>query len=593
MKKTFGVFLFFLILIIILTFPLALKINSHIPGFFSTNETYGVLWGSWALKFLFLHKLPLDVAFIAAYPFGSEIHPVDYRSYVWMVWYNSLSILTNPAFAFNFQILLNLFLSAIFTYLLVFYLTKNRLASILGGISFAFCPYQFVRAWQHLGLTYNEWFPLVLYSAILLKEKSSKKRMAAFLISILLLASFNYCITLLGIIALFTFLCYCVFDSLRLWYLKQNLPLRNYLNYFRNVTVVWLIALSLLSFQLFPTIKNVLQSSSLLPPSGFNFVHRPFMDLFVYSARPLSYLLPPVVHPLFGRFTEGFIGSPYYGISFTEHTLYLGWVPLALAFVAFRKWRKDRKLSAIRYTLYAEENFYIGFFVLLAIVAWIFSQPPWWRIGPVRIYMPSFFMYKVLPMFRAYCRFGIVLMLAASVLAGFGLKIILDKLKNQKAKIVVTLFFCCLVLFEFWNYPPYKVIDLTKYPRVYDWLKAQPGDIVIAEYPLDLTGPNESYKFYQTKHEKKIINATLPGTYANAIAKALEDISSKETAQGLSWLGVKYVLVHSDSYQNNENLKERAEMEGIAKNKGLKLVTQIDEVVVYQVVASAVEPKVK
>lgn len=29
--------------------------------------------------------------------------------------------------------------------------------------------------------------------------------------------------------------------------------------------------------------------------------------------------------------------------------------------------------------------------------------------------------------------------------------------------------------------------------------------------------PNEMYKFYQTEHEKKIINGTIPGTYANKV----------------------------------------------------------------------------
>ena len=50
--------------------------------------------------------------------------------------------------------------------------------------------------------------------------------------------------------------------------------------------------------------------------------------------------------------------------------------------------------------------------------------------------MPSFFMYKILPMFRAYCRFGIVVELAVAVLAGFGLKFFLRDLSHREQKLL-------------------------------------------------------------------------------------------------------------------------------------------------------------
>ena len=38
------------------------------------------------------------------------------------------------------------------------------------------------------------------------------------------------------------------------------------------------------------------------------------------------------------------------------------------------------------------------------------------------------------------------------------------------------------------------------------------------------------YKFYQTKHEKKIINGTIPGIYANKVAKTITKLSDPHTA---------------------------------------------------------------
>jgi len=239
--------------------------------------------------------------------------------------------------------------------------------------------------------------------------------------------------------------------------------------------------------------------------------------------------------------------------------------------LAFQRWRKNKKSLIPNFQTQAKESFYIGFFLFLGLVAWLFSQPPWWQIGPIKIFMPSFFMYKILPMYRAYCRFGIVLMLAVSVLAGFGLKFILEKFNNQKIKAALAALFCSLLLFEFWNYPPSKVIDVSRVPAVYYWLKTQPNNVVIAEYPID-DSPNEMYKLYQTKHEKRIINGSIPGSEANNIVRTLKKLSEPYTVKALKWMGVKYVLVHHDAYLETDLVQDKQELEKISKNKGLKII---------------------
>lgn len=228
-------------------------------------------------------------------------------------------------------------------------------------------------------------------------------------------------------------------------------------------------------------------------------------------------------------------------------------------------------------------------------------------------------MYKILPMYRAYCRFGIVLLFAVAVLAGFGLKFILERFsrysgipqnagKSQKTKLVLTCLFSGLVLFEFWNYPPFKVIDVSKAPLVYSWLKQQPMDFAIAEYPLDAATPNEKYKFYQTKHEKKIINGTLPGTYANKVAKTIIQLSNPATAGILKWMGVKYALVHKEKYLKTELIEDRDELNKIPHNPGLKLiqsfplqncpdkdimcVQETGPIDVYAIIAKPVKPEI-
>lgn len=603
------------ILTSVLTFPLIFKITTHIPGFFSTDESYGLLWDSWRIKYAFWHKLSLTQTFFIAYPFGINIYVTGYFSSLWLLLHHLLSIFTSLVFTYNLQVIINLSLSAFFTYHLVYYLTKNNYSALMSSIIFAYCPYQFMRIWQHLGLSYNQWLPLVLFSVILIKEKYSRKNAVLLFFSFLLTFSFDWSIMYFAVVILASFFIYILFyDFRKKFFGKQRYLLADNFIYFKRVFFIGLITFFILFGQFLRLIIYKLKAPAQLESSVFNVYRRPFEDLFSQSARPLSYFLPAVSHPVFGKFTENFVGTFFYGDSFTEHTLYLGWTTLLLAFVAFRKWKqRHKKLAVVSCQLSGsselQDNFYISFFIFLAIISWLFSQPPWWKIGPIKIYMPSFFMYNILPMYRAYCRFGIVVMLSTTVLAGFGLKFIFEKFKTNISKASVTLLFSSLILFEFWNYPSFRVIDVSRMPQVYYWLKEQPEGFVIAEYPLDADSPNEIYKFYQTYHEKKLINGTISGTYANRIANTITKLSDLHTVGVLKWMQVKYVLVHHDGYLQTDLIEDREELNRISENQGLKFirnfppqkclnenimcVQKTGPIDIYEVITSPIKPEIE
>ncbi|MBU2258229.1 MAG: hypothetical protein KJ926_03805, partial [Candidatus Omnitrophica bacterium] len=605
MRRGTFIIILFAFLVCLTTFPLILKIGTHIPGFFSTDEPYGALWDSWRISNSFDNGLGFKHSDFIAYPFGYDLYVSAFFSFLWIGITYVLSIITTPVLTYNLQVLTNLFLSAVFTYLLVFKLTKNRFSAIFSGVIFAFCPYQFVRGWQHLGLTYNQWIPLALFAAISLREAGTLRVKILFLISLLLALSFDFSVMYFTAVTVSLLIIYTLIYKWRIKLFRNRLLFRDDWVYLKKIVVLSALAFVILMPQFFPIIKNVFKLSSSTQAQAINAYHRPFEDLFEQSAKPLSYLLPSTAHPLFGKFTEQYVGTQAYGVSFTEHTLYLGWVPLILAFVAFRRWRKGKKLrdspqkaGAVKEEINLRDSpqragtvkleinlrdsppkagtvpmdFYIGFFVFLAITTWLFSQPPWWNLFGFKIYLPSFFMYKILPMYRAYCRFGIVLMLAIAVLAGFGLKFVLEKRKNRTAKAGMFILLCALVLFEFWNYPPFKVIEVSKFPAAYNWLREEPAGIVIAEYPLDARDQNEFYKYYQVRHNKKMINGSIRGTYANKVIQEAIQLSDLRTAGILKWLGVRYVLVHQDRYLNTELIELKEELSKINKNHGLKLI---------------------
>jgi len=572
-KHTICFLILILVLTCLFTYPLIFKMNSAIPGFENTNEPQASLWYYWWQKYAWHNKLDsLGACPILASPFGVDFKKGANFYPVWLLMTKWLSIASNPFFTYNLQVFLSFILSGLFMYLLVLYLTKDKLSALLAGVVYTFLPYHFARIWQHLGLSQIQWMPLFILSMFKLKEKLDIKAIIFCSAAFLLVATFDYYYAYFMAVGALCFIVY-----LTLFELKKNkkFPLRT----ISSLALALFLAVLVLSPILFSIVNKMLSPSTTeeLMSLGYS---RPFRDLFTQSAKPLSYLLPATTHPIFGKFTEQFIGSPLYGISYTEHALFLGWIPLIFAFVAFKRRRG---------------NFAIGFFVFLAIIAWLFSQPPYFTFPNFKIYMPSFFMYKILPMFRAYCRFGVVLMLAVSVLAGFGLKFLLERFKSEKVKIVATSLICGLVLFEFLNFPPVKIVNLMNYPKVYDWLKEQKGDFVIAEYPLDTESPNEYYKFCQTIHQKRMINGSNPGTHANKVANSIWKLSEPKNVEALSWMEVKYVLVHLDIYEKSNDIETLDEVKKLRTRriKNLRFIKSFDSVDVYEITAEPKKPNIR
>lgn len=596
MKNKIFVLIIFVVLAVYATFPLALHVNTNIAAAFDTAEPFSILGGFWWVKFSSLHGLDFRSRNFIATPFGVPFSRGQSDYPLWDAINKFVSMRFNEVFTYNINMLLSFILAGLFAYLLVAYLTKSRVCAIFSGVIYALCPYHFARAWQHLGLAHIEFFPLYILGLVKLRDNPCFKNILLASLGLFLIFSFDFYYAYFSVIIAATFILFLLFG----WFRKQEDEKLFSSSVFKTIGALGIssaICILLLLPVIIPLVKDALKPAETEVFTAFTIYHRPFEDLFRQSAKFLSYFLPAASHPFFGRFTERFVGAFLYGESITEHTLYLGWVALFLAFVAFR----HRKKSA------GKESFYISFFVFLAISAWLFSQPPWWDMGPFKIYLPSFFMYKILPMFRAYCRFGVVVMLAVAVLAGFGLKCLLERPKTKKARVLFLFLIFSLVLFDFSNWPPYKVMDVSEAPAVYAWLKDEPGDFAIAEYPLDANTPYEMYMFYQTKHEKRMINCTIPGTLPNKISQTITKLSLSYSTGVLKWLGVKYALVHHDRYLENETIEDQRELEKIALNPGLKLVRsfsseschredipcvqQTGVIDVYEVVAKPINPR--
>ena len=132
----------------------------------------------------------------------------------------------------------------------------------------------------------------------------------------------------------------------------------------------------------------------------------------------------------------------------------------------------------------------------------IFSAPPYATISLRKIYFPSHFLYKFFPMFRSYARFGVLVLLCFSILAAFGLKILLEKTKSPRGRILITLFAFCLLHFEFLNIPPFRSVSLKPLP-VYEDIAREPGNFSILVYPPDVLNHD---LLAQRIHRKRFLN---------------------------------------------------------------------------------------
>ena len=101
------ILLIFAILTAILTYPLVFKITTYIPGFFSTDEPYSVLWESWRIKHSIINGISLRHTPLMAYPFGFGIYDMGFFTYLWTGIFYAFSLLTTPVLTYNLSLLLN------------------------------------------------------------------------------------------------------------------------------------------------------------------------------------------------------------------------------------------------------------------------------------------------------------------------------------------------------------------------------------------------------------------------------------------------------------------------------------------------------
>lgn len=525
----------------------------------------------------------------------------------------------NPALASNFYILLTFVLTGLFTYLLVRDLTGSRLAGVLSGVAFAFCPFRFMQM-GHLHMLSTQWFPFTLwalrrglgvldyghwtsrYAAIQQKSIVQHPKAAFWLI----LAALGFVMMGLSSIYYTYFLAIAVVIYLVWWAIVE---LREAIKVadvkWAPVGVGAFIGVLVIVLTLGPVFWPYLQLNQDL---GFA---RTTYEVQNWGANWGYYR-----NVLASNWLYGHLLAPSWVSQLGERELFPGVLASVLAIVGVVFGRGRER----------------WFYPILGIIAFILTFGLSHNLpGTSReIPLPYALLYDWVPGFKALrvpVRFAVLVDFALYVLAGYGLARILQLLRrtekveqpqpdsvleenlgsivlgtqklrpiepelvevavklNRRTTVAVAGVLTLLVLIEFIN-----PLDTANRRDVaaqlntiepYGWLSKPENAGPVLELPMSADQPDVWYTFFGTRHWQPLVNGwsgfVPPGTIE--LKRALDAFPDARTVSMLQGLEVRHVVVHLWQFPQDRQaaLKQRLDA-----TQQLKLVNQAGDNYVYE-----------
>jgi hypothetical protein len=413
----------------------------------------------------------------------------------------------NPYATHNFVVLLSFILSATGTYYLIRYITGERRPAIVGAICFAYCPYVFGHL-PHIQLLMTAGIPFSLLAFHRLADRPSAGRGAALGLAMALqaLACAYYSVFLVLIIGLAVFI---TAARRRLWSRHE---------YWLALAVGAAVAAAIVTPLFWPYAE--LQSEY-----GFS---RALDDSRRFSANWLSYLTS-------ARYTSAWLNG---GRTGWTDVLFPGFLATILGVAALWTYR-----SATR-----EWRDYTVLYAVLSLFAC------WQSFGPrAGLYSASYHLIPAFSFLRAPSRFGVVVALGLSVLAGITIARLLQA--SRRHQLVGALLILVAVIH---SYVPIPWTPNPELPPVYRELSYLPDGGLI-EFPVYSRTHNINrtrYMLGSTLHWKPLVNA-----YSDVSPKefmerrdGLADFPSLRAFENLP-PGVRYAVFHLEEYRNNELMK--------------------------------------
>ena len=556
--------LYFLIMTIVITWPLASNMTHSVVGSIGDN-IYFVWLIKWFQKALFeLHVSPLFVPFLN-YPQGWYLAYTDITPAMVLTGLPA-ALLGGATFGYNFSMFASFVLSGLGMYIWVRKLTGSSAAGIISGTAYAFLPYRMAHFLiGHLNLSGTQWFPFYfmgLTDLIQMKKFSWKPiLLTAVSLGLIGLTSIHYLYMTLLISVIY------IFGALIL----INRRLIRDLQFWKSIALSLLFSTPLLFLGIYPFLQVFRLGA--MPNRTLSYVSQ-------FSASPTDFILPSTQHFLFGQW----VGDHFDRSLWIEATLYLGIVVCGLALLAFFAQKKHPQNGLVN--LFVWGSFFAFVFAMGTDFHWL-GHPigipenirQWLSRTDQIIPLPGYILFKFLPFYakmRVWMRFGIFVMVFADVLAGIGAAWLLSRVKTPWRSILALglLFF---VIFDFFPTPMKEYSPIQSRP-IDSWLSKQPGDGAVVQFPFQLV-EDQDQVYYTLSYNKPFLGGffnALPPEQYQSIRPILMNFPNQESVDLLKELGVQYVLVDSSYYPDFD--QTQADIEAL----GLHLLKVIDSEYVFE-----------
>ena len=503
----------YLILTLVLTYPLATHFTTHVPGSDTwAYDEYTFIWNIWYFKHAAVDLLsnPLHTDLIY-YPLGIDLILYTYNlcnALLALPLQWSIGLIA----ASNATLVLATVLSAYGTYLLARYLLRSpssrrregeplphlavECAAVLAGLIYAFASNRAIyAALGHYDMVTTQWIPF--YALYLVKTAREPRAQNAILAGLFAAVSLLAEMIFGVFLAIFT-LAYLLVEGARL----SRPALRRLI---LRLGLLAATAAVLWAPVGFPVLREMVQGDYALQGWG---------EGVKLSADLIGLMTPTALHPLWGRDWAGELRAVAEGTArFSDvNTVFLGYVTLALAFLGLLAYR--RRVAAWGWNALLFAVFCLG--PLLQI-----NGRSRFNLDGLEVTFPlPFVVLHYIPIVRANRvpnRFSVVLMLALAVLAGYGALFLLTRRPSRTRRLIsfgLAGLLAVGALFEHLAWP----LPLTdaRVPRVYQQIAQEKGDFAILQLPLGwrnsfgtLGAEDTRVQYYQTVHGKPMLGGNI------------------------------------------------------------------------------------
>ena len=418
--------------------------------------------------------------------------------------------LSGPVAAYNWLVLLSFPLAAAAAYLLARHLALSPAGATVAALAYAFSPFHLAHAAYHPHIAQTQWLPLYLLALWYCLDKATPAAVGFLGAATIAVTLSNFYGGLIA--AVITPVAVVVY-----WLVTRREHLRSTRRLGVTIGTLALLAAAGLAY------VAHFGHAVLLDRAAFAF---PRTDLFLYGAKWWSYLVPPIAHPLLGGTARHVWDAAGVRESLLEQQVSLGWGIVALGLVAVSGWlvgeRQPTSLARV------------PALVVVASAALLCSLSPERTIAGFTFVRPSALLYGLVPMFRAYARFGVIVQLMAVLLAGVGI----DRLLRSGARSarLVCLALVVLVAGEYAVSPSTLWRDVLP-TTAHRWIARQPDRLRV----LDCVALSPA---------SAAVDEWLMGGRVSTPGGPLADCAEPGLAGKLAALGYTHLLVRHGSWES-------------------------------------------